>query len=95
MTAESARNVVLGTINGGLTNVTADVTILGAATNVLLSTNYTLASPRPPGYPFRPGLTGTASPESAGEVFLSGATISVLLCEANALVAAGAGSITP
>jgi hypothetical protein len=62
------------------------------AVKVLLSAVYTLANPRPVGFPTKPGLTGTANPEYPGEVLAAGTTVAFLTPEAAALVAAGAGS---
>ena len=53
---ESARLVQLGTVNG--TPIQADVTVLGDTVAVLLSADYVLADPRPPGFPSRPAWTG-------------------------------------
>jgi hypothetical protein len=92
--SESPRLVTLGTINAGATPIQADVTVLGSAVPVAvtLSTAYTLANPRPPGFPTRPGLTGVAAVdgESPGLVLPSGTTIALLACEATALINAGA-----
>ena len=94
---ESARLVTLGTINGGATAIQADVTNLGSAVAVavLLSTDYTLANPRPPGFPTRPSMTGAAfaNLDVPGNVIPSGTTIKTLQCEATALVNAGAGTL--
>jgi len=59
---------------------------------VLLSHNYTLANPRPVGFPTKPGLTGAANPEYPGEVLAAGTTVTFQKPEADALVTAGAGS---
>lgn len=86
---ESARNTTLGTIANGATAIVADLTSLGSAVpvNVRLTTNYLMADP--PGYPARPSFTGAATPQFPHTLF-SGATIAVLQCEADALIAAGA-----
>lgn len=88
--------VTVGTINGGATEIKADVTSLGSAVavTVLLSTNYTLANPRPPGFPTKPGLTGAAyaNLDVPGMTLNSGTTVAFLKAEADALVTAGAGS---
>ena len=88
---ESPRNLVVGTINSGATNVTADVTILGSSVpvRVTLSTDYAMVDP--PGFPSRPQFTGSATPQYPHTI-PSGSTISVLQCEAAALVAVGAAS---
>jgi hypothetical protein len=96
--SDSPRLVTLGSINGGATSVQADVTNLGSAVpvEVTLSTDYTLANPRPPGFPVRPSWTGVAVAafnDVAGAVIASGATIAVLQAEATALIDAGAASL--
>lgn len=95
--SEGARLVTVGTINGGSTPIQADVKVLGSdvSVSVTLSTDYELASPRPPGFPSRPSMTGVhaAHVEYAGRVIPAGTTISVLRCEADALVAAGAATL--
>ena len=62
MTTESPRLITVGSINSGATAIQADVTNFGwaAPVEVPLWTNYTLANPRPPGFPIRPSLTGAA-----------------------------------
>ena len=87
--------VVVGTISGGSTNISADVSAgLGSAlpVKVLLSTPYTLSCP--PGWPNRPALTGKGpgSLNFPGSVLASGGTFAFLKPEADALVGAGAGS---
>jgi hypothetical protein len=95
--SEGARLLTLGTISGGSVAIAADVTNLGSATpvKVTLSTDYTLANPRPPGFPTRPGMTGAAfaSLDVPGELIPSGTTIATLQCEATALINAGAGTL--
>jgi hypothetical protein len=96
--SDSPRLVTLGSINSGSTSVQADVTNLGSAVAVAvtLSTNYTLANPRPPGFPVRPSSTGVAVAsfdDIAGAVIESGTALSVLQCEATALIAAGAATL--
>jgi hypothetical protein len=95
--SESPRLVTTGTINGGATAIQADVTTLGSAVPVAvtLSTAYTLANPRPPGFPTKPGLTGVAviHEETLGMVISSGTTIALLACEATALINAGAATL--
>jgi hypothetical protein len=84
---ESGRNVVTGTINSGATNIVADVTTLGAAVAVVLSTNYAALH----WGPSRPSMTGTDSGDlDFPRTILSGTTITVLNCEAVALIAAAA-----
>jgi hypothetical protein len=89
--------VTVGTINGGATAIQADVTVLGSdvAVAVTLSTPYTLADPRPPGFPTRPSMTGVdaAHLEHPGLAISAGTTIRVLRCEANALISAGAATL--
>ena len=88
---ESARLVQLGTVNG--TPIQADVTVLGDTIAVLLSADYVLADPRPPGFPFRPEWTGAAPPlGDAARTVPNGTTLHVLNCEAAALIAAGAAT---
>ena len=95
--SESPRLVTLGTINAGATAIQADVTTLGSdvAVGVTLTTDYELANPRPPGFPFRPSMTGT---DQFGldypKTVLSGTSIKVLACEADALINAGAATLT-
>jgi hypothetical protein len=91
MTTESARLVQLGTANS--TPIQADVTVLGSSVAVLLSADYVLSDPRPPGYPFRPEWTGSAPPLSDdGRTITAGTTLHVLACEATALITAGAAT---
>lgn len=82
--------VTVGTINGGATPIQADVTTLGSAVpvKVTLSTNYAMICP--PGFPSRPGMTGADAIDlSYPRTILSGRTLSLLSCEAAALVTAG------
>ena len=90
--SESPRLVTVGTISGGVTPIQADVTSLGSdvPVAVLLSTDYAMLDP--PGYPFRASFTGAATPQYPHTIS-SGTTIRVLRCEADAIVAAGAGSL--
>ncbi len=90
--SESPRLVTVGTISGGATPINADVTNLGSdvAVAVTLSTDYAMLDP--PGYPSRASFTGSATPQYPHTI-LSGSTIKVLRCEANALVAAGAATL--
>jgi hypothetical protein len=86
--------VTVGTINAGTTSIQADVSAgLGSAVavKVLLSTNYSLLCP--PGWPIRPALTGAMPVKNfPGSVLASGSTFAFLKPEADALVAASAGS---
>ena len=87
---ESPRLVLLGVANA--TNIQADVTTLGSAVpvSVTLTASYALANPRPPGFPFRPSMTGTdAADLDYPRTIPTGTVLEVLACEANALVAAG------
>ena len=88
--AEGARLVQTGT--SGATPINADVTTLGSAVcvAVVLSADYVMLDP--PGYPFRQSFTGSAIPQYPHTV-ASGTTISVLQCEATALVNAGAATL--
>jgi hypothetical protein len=95
MPGESARLVKLGTIDGGATPILADVTTLGSAVAITLSTDYELIDPDSPpfqGYPQRPSFTGSATPEYPHTI-PSGTTFTVLQCEATALIAAGAATL--
>jgi hypothetical protein len=86
--------VVTGTVNSAPINVdVANGIGSDVAVYVTLSANYVLANPRPPGFPFRPGMTVT----DAGDLdypltISSGTRIQVLAAEAAALVGAGAAS---
>ncbi len=90
--------VTVGSINSGATLIQIDVANgIGSdvPVKVLLSADYLLAAVRPPGMPTRPSMTGatTANLDAPGRTISSGSTISVLKCEATALVAAGAGTL--
>jgi hypothetical protein len=89
--------VTLGTINSGATVIQADVSqSLGSAVpvEVTLTTAYTLVNPRPPGFPFRPSMTGAPT---AGldypRTLSSGTVLEVLQVEATALINAGAATL--
>lgn len=90
--SEEARNVLVGTVNGGATPINADVTSIGSdvPVAVVLLTNYAMLNP--PGYPFRASFTGAATPQYPHTI-TSGSTIRVLRCEATALVNAGAATL--
>jgi hypothetical protein len=75
----------------GIGDIQADVTELGPAVRVMLSADYTLRSYG--SFPTRPSLTGAQPPEYDGRVIPSGTTMTVLKCEADALVAAGAATL--
>jgi hypothetical protein len=85
--------VQTGTANGVpiMTDVSAG---LGSAVavKVLLSSAYTLANPRPVGFPTEPSFTGAASPQYPGQVVAAGTVLATYQAEATALVAAGAGT---
>jgi hypothetical protein len=90
--------VTLGTINSGATAIQADVSQgLGSAASVeiTLTTAYTLASPRPPGWPFRPSMTGAqfSNLDAPGRVLNSGTVLEVLQPEATALINASAATL--
>ena len=87
---EGPRLIQTGT--SGVTPINADVTTLGSAVcvAVVLSADYVMLDP--PGYPFRQSFTGSAIPQYPHTV-ASGTTISVLQCEATALVVAGAATL--
>jgi hypothetical protein len=86
--------VTVGTINSGATNINADVSgglSSAASVAVLLSTAYTML--QPPGWPFRPGVTGAGAQGVTYPATIAAGTRIVLLApEAAALVAAGAGT---
>ena len=91
---ESARLVQLGTVNG--TPILADVTVLGSdvPVSVQLTADYVLANPRPPGFPFRPSMTGADAPHlDYPRTITNDTTLRVLRAEANALVTAGAATL--
>jgi hypothetical protein len=84
--------VVVGSATG-IGTISADVANgIGSAVpaTVTLLADYTLANPRPVGFPTRPSFTGSLTPEYPGQVVTSGTTVRVLECEAVALVNAGA-----
>jgi hypothetical protein len=85
--SEGARLVQLGTVGGSPIN--ADVKTIGSAVPVAVTLSADYAMLDPPGFPFRASFTGAATPQYPHTV-PSGTTISVLACEATALVAAGA-----
>lgn len=85
---ESPRLVQAGTAGGTAINV--DVTTLQHAVpkRVQLTASYAILSP--PGYPDRPGFTGTdAANLDYPRTIASGTILTLLGCEADALVAAG------
>jgi len=91
--SESPRLVQTGTVDGNPIEV--DVTVLGPAVpvGVTLTADYVLANPRPPGFPFRPGMTGVDSADlDYPRTLPSGTTIELLSCEATALLNAGAAT---
>jgi hypothetical protein len=88
---ETARLVRAGTV--GATAIMVDVRFLFPAVpvRVLLSAAYAIT--RPPGYPSRPSMTGVAAVNlDTARTIPSGTTIALLKPEADALVAAGAGT---
>ena len=90
---ESPRLLVVGTINDGATPIQADVTYLEPrfAVRITLTTDY--AQLCPPGWPARPGQTGVDTADlSYPRTLPSGTTMAFLKPEADAIVAAGAGS---
>jgi len=91
---ESPRQVQTGTV--GATPILVDVTSLGSAVavSVQLTSNYVLANPRPPGFPFRPSMTGADTPHvDYPRTLTNGTVVSFLKCEADALIAAGAATL--
>lgn len=93
--ANNPSYVTTGTVLGS-TAVQVDVANgIGSdvAVAVTLSSNYVLANPRPPGFPFKPSFTGTDALDlDYPRTVSSGTRIFVLACEATALVNAGAAS---
>ena len=90
------RNVAVGIANGS--TVYADVTTLGSdvAVRVTLTADYTMLQPDGAffvGFPFRPQFTGAATPQHP-HVVSNGTTLTVLACEATAIVNAGAGVLS-
>jgi hypothetical protein len=88
------RSVQLGVSdpNGSATAIHANVVTLGsdAPVAVTLTHDYQILA-RPPGYPSRPSFTGTRAADlDYPKTIPNGTTISVLRCEANALIAASA-----
>jgi hypothetical protein len=95
---ESQRWVTLGSIDNGATLIRADVRSLGfaVAVKVTLTSDYTLVSPRPPGFPTRPCWTGCSSlafRDLPGAVIEAGSVLELLQCEATALINAGAATL--
>jgi hypothetical protein len=88
--------VTLGSINSGATLIQADVSAgLGSAVTVTLLMDYALANPRPPGFPFRPSMTGApVAGLDYPRTLASGTTLEVLQVEATALINAGAAETT-
>jgi hypothetical protein len=95
MSTESPRLVTTGTVNG--TPIQADVRTLGNAVKIQLLQDYQMLCPDSPvcqGFPQRPSMTG-AAPGSLDypRTITSGTTLTVLQCEANALIAANAATL--
>ncbi len=91
--SESPRLVRVGSIDNGLTPILADVTYLEPylSVKVLLSADY--AQESPPGWPSRPGETGTdAKNLDYPRTLPSGTTMAFLKPEADAIVQAGGGT---
>jgi len=89
--SESARQVETGTVGGS--PIYADVTSIGSAVPVAITLSTDYAMLEPPGFPFRASFTGaTAGNLQYPRTVPSGTTLSVLKCEADALVIAGAAS---
>ena len=86
--AEGVRLLQVGTVGGSPVN--ADVKSLGSDVVVRVivgGTDY--VATRPPGWPSRPQNTGTAFAEGSTVTFTAGSIVSLLACEANALIAGG------
>ncbi len=94
--------VVLGTINGGATAISADVTnlfgpfvfgsaVISGTVAVLLTANYDRAAP--PGFPTPPFLTG-AGRFDGPQRLASGSIYQLLACEVAALLANGAAVLS-
>jgi hypothetical protein len=88
---ESARLVQVGTV--GATAIMADMRFLFPAVPVRVLLTQPYAITRPPGYPSRPSMTGVSAANlDTARTIPSGSTIALLKPEADALVAAGAGT---
>lgn len=86
--AESNRNTQAGTAGGAAINVDLLQPLHQGTRTVTLSANYTLAYP--PGYPTPPSMTGCAASNLYyPRTVSSGAQLTLLTAEANALIAAG------
>jgi hypothetical protein len=87
--SEGSRLVQLGTVGASPVNV--DVESLGTdvPVKVLIGGTDYVAGPRPPGWPTRPSRTGVQLGEASAVTFAAGSTISLLKCEADALVSGG------
>ena len=95
MSTESPRLVTTGTVNGAPIQV--DVRTLGIAIKIQLLQDYQMLCPESPvsqGFPQRPSMTG-AAPGSLDypRTIAAGSTLTVLQCEAAALVNAGAATL--
>ena len=86
--------VQVGTLNSGATQVNADVTTLGSAVPVSVTLSIPYAMSNPPGFPSRPSFTGAATPQYPHTI-AAGTILSVLQCEATALIAAGGTTVFP
>jgi len=83
------RLVQTGTVGG--VAVYADVVHLGGAHKIIIGDlDYVAVSP--PGYPLRPGYCGADTAQAGSVTFTAGSTVSLLHCEADALVTAGFAS---
>jgi hypothetical protein len=86
--------VLVGSINAGAKPIYVDVRSLGdVPVAVVLTTDYTMHEiSEPPGFPNRPGGTGSAQARYP-HVASAGTTLHLLRCEADALIAAGAATL--
>jgi len=81
----------LGSIDGGTTPIVANIAHLGSQARVAVtaSADYTLENPGA-GWPVRPFLTGRIPQPAFPYTVASGSTLTLLQCEAAALIEAGA-----
>lgn len=86
--ADDVRLVEIGTVGGAA--VMADAKCLGHDVSVKVTIGATdFIASRAAGWPSRPHTTGSAAAEGGTTIFRAGSTVSLLRCEAHALVAGG------
>lgn len=78
---------------GTATPINANVVSLGVDVPVRVTLTKDYATLCPPGYPSRPGFTGAMPVSNYPHTIQSGTTLSLLKCEADALVTAGAATL--